>query len=164
MGRYVPPASVLGGLSVESAQKFGMPHFMASYTAGNDSHALNENACCAWCGMPASNSHHEPPKGIGGRNRTFFLRTEMGAFILRPALIALCGSGTTGCHSKVHSGRLRISWMWGRQEYAERWWSGWYLTHGFIPHDERFYELGYWIVEDMKTGAARFVKKGATNG
>lgn len=151
MAEYIPPMGVLGGLPVETAQMFGMPHAGCLYRGpSGDAHSLEEGALCAWCGRPASNCHHVPAKGMGGRNRTFVLRTPMGAFVLRPALIALCGSGTTGCHGLAHSRGLRIRWMWGRAEYAEKWWSGHWLSHGIVPHDPRLYELGFWLIEDSK--------------
>ena len=157
VAEYIPPMSALNGLPVDVAQRFGMPHWGCRYKGPTgDAHELT-GWRCAWCGTHASNCHHEPPKGMGGRNRVFHLKTPMGVFVLRPALIALCGTGTTGCHGMAHSRLLRIRWMWGRSEYAEKWWSGHYLSHGIVPHDERLYELGFWVVEDSK-GETRFLQ------
>lgn len=140
------PASMLRGLTVRQAECFGKPHFMASYSHG-DAHSLDPGASCAVCGRPAESAHHEPPKGFGGGRRTWAMRTPMGTFVLRPALIALCGSGTTGCHGKRHSGLLRIDWEWDDGRWEEAWWSGEMLSK-IEPHDPGIYEYGRWVVDD----------------
>ena len=152
---FVPESWQLRGLSYEAAGKFGMPHLGAHYRC--DSPHANVLDCdmqpCAVCGRPAANSHHEPPIGMGGRNAVFTLSTERGAFFLKPALIAVCGSGTSGCHHEFHGGaRYSIRWAWHSDAAAERWWSGWYLTRGYVPHDPRLYRHGHWEITDKQTG------------
>ena len=63
---------------------------------------------CVWCGKPASNLHHEPPKGLGGTKS-------------HRAVISLCGSGTTGCHGLRHAGRVEF----GYDAEAGRWYGRW---------------------------------------
>lgn len=137
---YIPDSYLLHGLSVASAQCFGMPHVMAHYSGkGVRTNRLNDDAMCAVCGMMATNSHHVPAVGMGGRNAMFTLHGH----VLRPALIALCGSGTTGCHGLMHSGRLKAEWSWDDDRNAEAWWSG-ELLGRFEPHDSGLYLLGEW--------------------
>ena len=143
---YIPDSSLLCGLSVEAAECFGKPHLGCHYVRDDTkSNRLDEQARCASCGKRAESSHHEPPLGMGGRNRQLLLRTPMGIHVLKPALIALCGSGTTGCHGKRHHGELPIRWVWERDEHAALWWSG-ELLKQFAPHDPRLSELGHWEI------------------
>ena len=135
------PASVLRGMPYSKAKCFGMPHHMAFYTSG-DRHSLQAGATCLVCGRPAESAHHEPQKGMGGQ--TWTLRTPKGAFVLRPALIALCGSGTTGCHGKRHSGLLRIEWVWDDPAWEEAWFSGEVLSMGVRPHSPELLGFGHW--------------------
>lgn len=56
-----------------------------------------DDHCCVVCSRWAEGGsiHHRRPKGIGGSRR--------GDTNTPPNLVLLCGSGTTGCHSRVHS-------------------------------------------------------------
>lgn len=145
---YVPPASVLNGVPFDVASRFGMPHIGARYLRDDvDSHKMHDGAVCPVCKKPATNVHHEPPKGAGGRYRQFTMYAPWGRFILKPALIAMCGSGTRGCHGSRHSGDVRITWEWFDDADAERWWTGELLSHGYLPHDEKLYDLGCWRIE-----------------
>lgn len=138
-------AKQLRGLSMDCASLYGMPHIRARYLRDDvDSNRLEEGAACACCGRMATNSHHEPPKGKG---RNFLLETDMGMFVLKPALIALCGSGTTGCHGKRHNGLLRIRWEWFSEGNARKWWNGYWLSHGYRPNSQRLFELGSYVFE-----------------
>ena len=74
------------------------------------------------------------------------MQTDWGVFLLKPALIALCGSGTTGCHGDVHAGRVKLRWEWADDDTAERWFTGDLLAHGYEPHDEHFLDMGRWAV------------------
>lgn len=145
---YVPPASTLCGVPFEVASKFGMPHLGAHYFGDSvNRYRKDEGAVCAVCGKPAENVHHEPPKGAGGKYRQFTMWSKWGRFILKPALIAMCGSGTTGCHGDRHGGRVSITWEWFDEADAERWWTGELLSHGYVPHDPKLYDLGQWRIE-----------------
>ena len=142
-------------VSRDKALCYGMPNIGARYTR-DDVRAyelLDDYVPCAVCGRPATNVHHEPPRSSSsaGRKRpgSLLLRTEMGQFVLKPSLIALCGSGTTGCHGKRHCGLLRIRWEFYEESDAEKWLSGWYLSRpDWSPHSERLYEIGRWIFEE----------------
>lgn len=152
MSGYIPPASLLRGLSVSTAQKFGMPNAGAHYEGrGVRSNRLDEDARCAFCRRPATNAHHVPAVGMGARNAKFSLH----GYALRPALIALCGSGTTGCHGECHSGRMRIEWVWDREKYARDWWSG-DLLREFGPGSPMLYDYGHW--ELWRDGAGKVLR------
>lgn len=139
-------AAQLGGMPREQAECFGKPHWDARYVASDDRHVLIPGATCLACGHSADSAHHEPQKGMGGAKRTWTMRTPMGQFVLRPALIALCGSGTTGCHGKRHNGLLRIRWKWTDPWGERAWWSGELLSKGMEPHDPLLYSFGRWEV------------------
>ena len=142
---FIPQSKQLHGLSIETATLYGMPHLGAYYARDDtDSNRLRHWSVCACCGAKATNSHHEPPKGKGSN---FLLIGEWGQFVLKPALIALCGSGTTGCHGMRHSGLLRIRWHWLTDENEEKWWSGYWLAHGYKPNDPKLFELGGYLFE-----------------
>lgn len=145
---YIPPASLLRGLSVATAQLFGMPCAGAHYaTRQVRSNRLDDDALCVFCRRRATNAHHVPPVGMGRRNATFTLH----GYRLRPALIALCGSGTTGCHGDCHSGRMKIEWVWDSDEFARAWWSG-DLLKEFGPASRMLYEFGHWKLTKEGTG------------
>ena len=139
-------ASVLRGTSYEKAVNYGMPHVGCFYSGSSvNSHRMNDERMCFVCGGRASNAHHEPPKGSTG---TWNLRTEYGTFPLRPALIALCGSGTTGCHGARHNGLVGLRWVWDDEAMEALWFNGFLLSKGVKPHSPKLLEWGHWeIVE-----------------
>lgn len=65
---------------------------------------------CVVCGKPATNKHHVIEKSDG--------ELVEGVKIRRP-LVRLCGSGTTGCHGKVHDRVLHVDWRGGEWKYLE---------------------------------------------
>lgn len=146
---FRPQANQLSGLSYRVAELYGKPHIQAHYKNANvKSNTLDEDACCVICGARATNSHHTPPLSKG---RTFLLRTYWGQFILKPALFAVCGSGTTGCHNDFHGGaRYRPEWVWYEDEYAEMWWDGTFLRR-HAPHGDWLYNYGFWRIHDLDT-------------
>lgn len=149
---YVPPARLLHGLPVATAQKFGMPNIGAMYTgSGVRKTALEEDALCSFCRKRATNAHHVPNVGMSARNARF----ELHGRVLRPALIALCGSGTTGCHGDCHNGRMAIEWRWDSDEYAEAWWSGGLLEECGAG-SPLLYEYGAWYM--AKPGVSKVVR------
>ena len=145
---FVPKMEQLRGLSLEVAECYGKPHIGAYYARDNvKSNQLAQDARCATWLRPATNSHHCPPLSKG---RTFILSTPLGMHILKPALIAVCGSGTTGCHNGFHGGaRYKPQWVWLCDEYAEMWWDGTILKR-IPPHSGRLYQYGYWDIFDQK--------------
>ena len=145
---YVPEMAQLRGLSYETAKLYGMPHIGAHYSRDDVdatawAGAYRECAACGKTGGPHS-KHHEPPKGKG---RIFLLCTPLGQFVLKPALIDLCGSGTTGCHGERHGGRLKIRWEWDSDEHEEKWWNGYWLSHGVAPHSRKLFDYGRYVFE-----------------
>lgn len=151
---YTPPAAMLRGLSVEAAQKFGMPHIGAHYEGrGVRTNRLDEDAACAFCRARATNAHHVPNVGMGARNSGFHL----DGWFLRPALIALCGSGTTGCHGDCHNGRMHIAWHWDSDEYARAWWEG-ELLREYGPHSPMLYCYGEWVITRRGIGTVRRIR------
>lgn len=162
---YVPSSTQLRGVSYEQAELFGKPHLGCFYAHDDvHSHKREDMALCAICGKPATNAHHEPPLGMGGKNRHFVLATKWGQFVLKPALFALCGSGTTGCHGKRHTRLYRFEWHWDSTKNAKAWWSGKLLKEGMAPHSEKLFELGYYLLIDdiqMTTRKIRGTEKPA---
>jgi hypothetical protein len=89
---------------------------------------------CEKCGVSLSDSfyyslHHRTPRGMGGSREV--------RLNLPSNLVAVCGSGTTGCHGWIESNRIAAEdegWLVSRyQEVAEvqvrLWRVGWrYLT------------------------------------
>lgn len=150
---YAPDYHALCGLSVDAADKFGKPCVGAYYAGmGVRDNRLDEDARCLICGARATNSHHEPPLGLGCRNSRLFVAGHR----LRPALIALCGSGTTGCHGKVHRGIYRIAWRWDSDDDARDWWQGRMPGESYdYCGSKTLYWHGQWVVtsggETIKT-------------
>lgn len=139
----------LQGLSREWAECYGKPNFGAFYAGANaKTHRMEEGARCAICGKPATNVHHYPPLSKGW---TFHMPVEDMDIELKPALFALCGSGTTGCHGDFHNGRFRAVWKWDSDEYEDAWWSGKLLRY-LAPHDPRLYGYGCWELYDTRDG------------
>lgn len=139
------PDPRLCGLSRKVFDCFGKPHIMCHYEGRSiGSHALDEGAWCACCGRPATNAHHWP----AGRRTV-----EVAGKVLRPSLIAVCGSGTTGCHDGFHGGaRFDAEWSWDDEGDFERWLNGDFWETGYEAHDPRLYLHGCWILADRRTG------------
>lgn len=122
---------------------YAMPNVNARYT--RDDIAATEWAgdypVCAVCGRTSGpfEVHHEPPRSKG----SLLLCTEMGQFVVKPSLLLLCKQ----CHADRHDGRLSFSWEWDEPEFEERFWNGWFLSHGYAEHDERFWRRGKLTVE-----------------
>ena len=133
---------------------YGMPHIGCRYTRDDVSATAFDDSFvpCAVCGAKATNRHHEPPRGLHSatdedgtkRPGALLMLTDWGRFILKPALIALCGSGTQGCHGRRHNREIGIEWTFDTPEYEEQWASGYLLAHGWLPHTERLYGIGCW--------------------
>lgn len=157
---FIPTSSQLRCLSYPVAERYGKPHISAHYKTRNvKSNKLDQYARCSICGEPATNSHHDPPLRNG---KSFLLVTDNGSFELKPALIALCGSGTTGCHDGFHGGaRYRIEWIWDKDCYASAWWSGEILSK-IEPHSPELYMYGYWLITDKKTGDEKIYRGDAS--
>lgn len=153
---YVPTQEQLRGLSYEKAKLYGMPHIGAWYNTENVKDYGHEDYFpCIVCGKPASNVHHEPPRGVsscidpktgekipGG----FLLETPKGKFVILPALICLCGSGTAGCHGDRHDGRLKVRWEWDSEESERKWWDGTFLGQGREPNGEWLWSHGCYVL------------------
>ena len=150
----MPSISQLRGLSLPVAERFGKPHIRCHYKRENvDTNTLDDDAACIICGRMATNSHHWPPKGMGGKNRSFSMATPMGTFVLLPSLFAVCGSGTTGCHNGFHGGgRFTADWIWDSNDNEEAWWDGYLLSHIIAPHSPALFDYGCWLIKDRDTG------------
>ena len=143
---YVPPSKLLHGVPLAVAECYGKPHFLCDYAGpGVNQTRLFDGARCMCCGRPATNAHHWPPKRTAP---TFLFR----GLKLRPALFAVCGTGTTGCHDGWHgSARFRALWAWDDDECAREWWEG-ALLEALGEHSNALYDLGCWEVYDMQEG------------
>lgn len=134
--------SQVQGLSRTWAHLYGLPHIGSTYTDyETGDYRGYEGEPCLMCGRPATNSHHVVWKSVG---EVFFV----GGRMLRSPLWALCGSGTTGCHSLFHGGaRFRVRWEWNSDDEERAWWSG-ELLDRYGPHDDRLFRHGRYVVED----------------
>ena len=143
---YRPSRKATGGLPYTVAEMYGKPHIGCEYFGSSvNSHHLLEDAMCVCCGKLATNAHHFPPKGTCP---TFTFRGRK----LKPALFALCGSGTTGCHGQWHSPRRYTAlWKWDSEKYAKAWWEG-DLLGEYEPHAPQLYLFGCWEVYDLLDG------------
>ena len=155
---YIPDSKLLHGLPLSVAECYGKPNFGAFYRVSEfaderkaalraaHSHQLTDGAACICCGRPATNAHHYPPLGTCA---TF--RRDDGVR-LRPALFAVCGSGTTGCHNGWHGGaRFKALWRWDSDEYARDWWER-TLLQDEGAHSPSLYLFGCWELYDMEQG------------
>ena len=143
---WTPYTSQLHGFAYPAAECYGKPHFLCRYEGESvNSHKLFDGATCMCCGRPATNAHHWP---IRSSVSTFTLNDK----VLKPALFAVCGHGTTGCHNGWHGGsRFKALWKWDHDDYAVAWWDGEMLDN-FEPHDQALYNYGCWEVYDLKAG------------
>lgn len=132
---------------------YGLPHIDCHYRGKSvNSHELDDGAMCVCCGLPATNAHHFPPKG------TAPVRHRNG-YLLKPALFAVCGTGTTGCHDGWHGGaRYTARWLWDSAAYEEAWESG-RLLRGLGPHSPELYNFGCWEIQDKKLGLSWEVRR-----
>lgn len=85
---------------------------------------------CERCGKRLSEGehvsvHHRTPRGMGGSHDESLNRPSN--------LLALCGSGTTGCHG----------WIEHNREEARE--NGWLVPRGLSPIDVPVKVIGKWI-------------------
>lgn len=136
-----PTARQLHGWSLDDAECMGKPGFGAQYTSKSGLARYARTAmCCTICGREAISTHHQPYR------QTFEMVTPNGIWTLRPALIALCGTGTMGCHGDVEHNRIRIRWKWFTEEAETRWWNGELLAE-YGPESVQLYRYGCWDIE-----------------
>ena len=87
---------------------------------------------CELCGgsLSVMSLHHRRPRGMGGTKALWIHDAEN--------LLALCGTGTTGCHGKVESFRERAYDF------------GWLVKYGIMPHHVPFADLHghWWLLHD----------------
>ena len=146
---------MLDGLPIDEADRFGKPCVGSRYVSGDRYERLS--ARCRCCGIvPATNVHH-----IARRARRFHMRLADGRWVvLKPSLIALCGSGTTGCHGAVHAHDIEITWVWDSEELREDWFSGRMLMEqGMEPYSPRLYAYGSWMIRNLRTHGIRFIRE-----
>jgi len=134
----------LHGFSLEDAECFGKPHLGARYVS-KDPERLGSYVRdfgtdrCSICFHAATNTHHQPYR------QTFTLTSYNGMWKLRPALIALCGSGTTGCHGRIEHNEIKVRWKWDEERYQDQWWNG-QLLREYGPHSIELYRFGCWEI------------------
>ena len=126
-------------VSRQRAALYGMPHIGCEYVGSR--YRMTQDYC-AVCGMRATNCHHIVPRGLG---ETIRLETPKGTWEMRSPLIALCGTGTTGCHGRFHAGLLKARWVWDG-DYEDAWWDGSLLAE-IEPHDPLLYAYGRWEID-----------------
>lgn len=139
MENYTPTAAQLHGFSLDAAECYGKPHLGAQYTGPKVTTYARNGWLCAVCMREAINTHHQPDRHV------FALMADNGkVWQLRPALFALCGSGTFGCHGAIEHNRLKVRWQWDSPEYGAAWWSG-ELLEQWGPHHPALYGYGGWV-------------------
>ena len=128
------------GRSKAECDRYGKPHINARYTAPENTHRYekDDDATCAICGRPATDTHHWPPLGKSAHG-IWLLRTRKGIFALKPALFALCRTH----HELFHLNRIKADWVWDSPEAEEAWWSGELLSK-IRPHSPELYAYGRW--------------------
>lgn len=81
-----------------------------------------DDGMCEVCGIrPATNMHHRKNRSQGGRDTA-------------ANLLAVCGTGTTGCHGYI------------TEHPAEAYDKGWSVRRAFDPADVPVYRVGEWVV------------------
>lgn len=143
------PRILLGGLSVERADLYGKPH-IGAWSKGLRYGRSQE--WCPICGAPATNCHH-----IAGRGGLTVTVSGKPVRLLSP-LMAVCGSGTTGCHGRIHERRVIVSWVWEDPAMQLAWFQG-RLLEELRPHDPRLYAYGWWAIEDKDAHVVREVRR-----
>ena len=154
---------------VRGSALYGLPHIGATYIPGWTKKKRNydrvSDMCQVCCQARATSTHHIIPIGMGGRqsakriaiDRAFcesyssvqapeIISTSMGNFEVYTPLIAVCGTGTIGCHGDFEEHRIRIEWVWRDELCKTLWESGWILSHGYQPNSERLFEFGYYRI------------------
>lgn len=126
-------------MSIPRAMLYGMPHIGCEYLGSTARRYRLTQDFCAVCGGRATNCHHIVPIGRGE-----YLEAPDGQR-LRSPLIALCGTGTTGCHGKFHAGLIKARWVW--EEGCEELWRSGVLLMELEPHDRLLYAYGWWEIE-----------------
>jgi len=129
--------------SMETVLSYAMPNVHAHYTADRiDATAWDgDYPACAACGRSKGpfEVHHEPERS----KRSLLLKTSMGQFVVKPALLLLC----KGCHLDRSERRLKISWEFDTEEDREAWLSGDLYAHGYQEHDGRMFQHGRIVFE-----------------
>ena len=142
------------GLSRSRAELFGKPNVGAEYV-GRERYVHTADRCPV-CGAPAGSVHHLCPRGTA---RSIEIVGPDGPTLLRSSLVALCGSGTTGCHGRMHSRELEVEWEWYRPAYEAMWWDG-LLLASVEPHSNDLYRYGCWAIRDRDTHSVLRIRRG----
>ena len=86
--------------------------------------------------------HHEPPRSKG----SLLLISKWGEFVIKPAVFLICKH----CHIDRHdSDRLKIDWKWDSEDDAKLFLDGWFMSHGYAEHDNRFFNHGCIVIKHM---------------
>lgn len=128
----------------------GLPHIGAHYVEGwhrgRRNYVRDVDACPICDQARATDVHHLDPIGMGGKQMPVNLVTAWGTFPLYTPLIACCRA----CRRRFHLYEIQPEWYWDDEESAERWHDGWFLSHGFVDHDEMLNECGGWYIDGRK--------------
>ena len=118
----------------------GLPHVGAIYTGKGYKRTSDR---CAICGRPATNVHH-----LCGRGEHSYVTMQGDSFKMRSALMLVCGSGVTGCHGKLHSHELEVSWVWNTPLYGQLFENGQLFDYSLEPHSPDWFDYGFYVVKD----------------
>lgn len=120
----------------------GMPCLGAGYLDPySDRHRLLDGATCPVCGKPATDSHHQPPKGMGGgSSRETVPGPDVDGHLVRPGLVALCHV----CHMRLHQrNEVSVKWRWDSPQLQWLYEDG-DLAPEFYDEPDRLWALGCW--------------------
>ena len=96
---------------------------------------------CAVCGKTGRHHavHHEPARSRG----SLLLKSEMGAFVVKPTLILLCDM----CHRKRHDTHdLTFEWVFDNPDDELAFLKGEFFKSGYSEHDQRFWNHGRLLI------------------
>ena len=93
-------------------------------------------------GPPAASAAGQRPTPTTSR-----LDTPKGPRILRPPLLAVCGSGNAdGCHAMLHKGIAKVRWEWDSELFEREWLEG-RLAEELYRNDGRLFAMGRYVIE-----------------
>lgn len=141
------------GINRQRLELMGKPHIGAHYEREDyRTNKLDDGARCAFCGRPATDSHHVVPRSTV---HAYTVDTPLGRFVTMSPLFALCRE----CHDDIHSRRrYAIEWVWEAEQYREEWENGHTLAHICPPASSFLFQQGHYLLTDNFTGTERELK------
>lgn len=122
---------------------------------------------CAGCGRPDVTCQHRRARGMGGTSAPYIASPVNG--------LALCGSGTTGCHGWAEHHPVDSTLLGWRLEHGQHpaapWWSlawngwrAWHLDPDGFPSTRYVDELDLDLLDDRRRALDRFHARAPRTG